>query len=235
MQQDKDFLRLETAKQILQAKRDIIYFASKLRTLDAHEATQETKVSPFPIHKEYIKRLLALANNTNLLAIYKSRQMLVTWSMCVIVLHDFLFNPGSYTGIISIKEEHAGKVVMRVKTLYDYMPAHWKAFLPEPVWYRAKKGIIVRGVLQHPNKKPESIVQAYPSGEEQVRMETFSTIYWDEVGAAPDIDARLTYGALKPTLDGGGRLIMSSTPPMNEQHFWHQLCSGEYLQGTHNG
>jgi hypothetical protein len=228
---NKQELRLEVAKQLDKAKNDIIYFASMLRTLDAHGDGEATKLAYFPIHKTYIAKMLDFATKCEKLAIYKSRQLLVTWSMCVVILWEFLFKAGSYIGIISKKEEDAGKVLMRVVCLYDYMPAHWKKFLPVPTWYKAKKGIIVRGVLSNPNGKPESIIQAYPSGESQVRMETFSLIYWDEVGFAPDIDARATYGALKPTIDGGGRLLMSSTPPMNEEHFWHQLCSGNYLQG----
>jgi hypothetical protein len=111
------------------------------------------------------------------------------------------------------------------------MPLHWRAVLPDPQWYRAKKGINVRVIVRHPNNKPTSIIQAYPSGDDQVRMETFSIIYWDEVGFAPDIDARKTYGALRPTIDNGGRLLMSSTPPIDENHFWHQLCEGTYLEG----
>lgn len=226
----RDEIRLETAKQLLRARDDIVYFASMLRTLDAH-GNGPSKLAYFPVEKEYIQKLLQLAQQTEKLAIYKSRQLMVTWCMCVIVLHEFLFKAGSYIGLISKKEEDAGKVLMRVVCLYDYMPLHWKKFLPAPTWYKAKKGIIVRGVLVNPNGKPESVIQAYPSGESQVRMETFSLIYWDEVGFAPDLDARATYGALKPTIDGGGRLLMSSTPPLNEEHFWHQLCSGNYLQG----
>lgn len=227
---NKNEARMEIAQQLYRAKHDIIYFASQLRTLDAH-GDGPTKLDYFPIYKEYVRKVLDLAWRSERLAIYKSRQLLITWSMCVVILHELIFNSGAYIGIISKKEEDAGKVLMRVVCLYDYMPLHWQKYLPQPTWYKAKKGIIVRGVVTHPNGKPVSVVQAYPSGEDQVRMETFSLIYWDEVGFAPDADARLTYGALKPTIDGGGRLLMASTPPMNEEHFWHQLCSGNYLQG----
>ena len=219
------------AEQLSKARDDILYFTSFIYTVDSH-GLGENKVCKFPLHKEYLRKLLVLAMSAQRLAIYKSRQLLVTWSMCVIILHELLFNPGAYIGIISKKEEDAGKVLNRVKTLYDYLPLHWRTALPFPQWYKAKKGINVRVVFNHANNKPASICQAYPSGEDQVRMETFSIIYWDEVGFAPDSDARLTYGALKPTIDGGGKLLMSSTPPPNEEHFWHSLCSGNYLQGT---
>lgn len=224
-------LRKEQAAQLLHAAEDILYFAENVRTFDSHGVGKD-KIAYFPVHKEYLKRLLVLAKQAKKLAVYKSRQLLVTWTMCVVIMHEVLFVPGSYVGIISKKEEDAGKVLGRIKNIYDYLPLHWKSALPIPQWYKAKKGIVVRMVIQHPNGQPESVIQAYPSGEDQVRMETFSLIYWDEVGFAPDIDARLTYGALKPTIDGGGRLLMSSTPPPNEEHFWHQLCSGNYLMGA---
>jgi len=223
--------RLEIAKQLVRAEEDILYFTQNVRTLDSHGVGKD-KIAFFPIHKDYLRRLLLLAKSCSKLAIYKSRQLLVTWTMCVLIMHEVLFVPGSYIGIISKKEEDAGKVLGRIKTIYDLLPLHWRAALPVPQWYKAKKGIVVRMVMQHPNGQPESIIQAYPSGEDQVRMETFSMIYWDEVGFCPDVDARLTYGALKPTIDGGGKLYLSSTPPPNEEHFFHQLCSGNYLQGT---
>lgn len=227
----KQEYRLEIAKQLYQASEDILYFAENVRTLDSH-GKGDKKIAYFPVWKEYLRRVLTYGKFAQKLAIYKSRQLMVTWAMCVVIMHEVLFIPGSYVGIISKKEEDAGKVLGRIKTIYELLPLHWRAALPIPIWYKAKKGIVVRMVLKHPNGQPESIIQAYPSGEDQVRMETFSLIYWDEVGFAPDADARLTYGALKPTIDGGGRLLMSSTPPPNEEHFWHQLCSGQYLQGT---
>lgn len=226
----KQEIREAIAKQLIAAEDDIIYFASQLYTVDSH-GKGDSKIAKLPLHKDYLVRMLRLAWKAHKLAIYKSRQLMVTWCMCVIILWEVFFIPGSLIGIISKKEEDAGKVLNRVKILYDYMPLHWKAALPVPIWYKAKKGINVRMVVNNTNGQPQSIIQAYPSGEDQVRMETFSLIYWDEVGFAADTDARLTYGALKPTVDGGGRLLMSSTPPPNEEHFWHLLCSGQYLQG----
>lgn len=225
----KDQARIEIARQLKQARDDILYFAGHCYTVDTHN--REETVSKFPIHKEYVRRLLTLAKGAEKLAIYKSRQMLVTWSMCVVVLHELLFTPGAYIGIISKKEEDAGKVIERIKLIYDHLPLHWRASLYAPMVYKGKKGIIVRWVQEHANGKPKSILQAYPSGEDQVRMETFSLIYWDEVGAAPDLDARRTYCALKPTIDGGGRLLMSGTPPVSDEHFWYQLVHGTYLEG----
>jgi len=226
----KNEIRVEIAKQLASARDDIYYFADHCYTVDTHNKVDV--VSKFPWQKRYVKELLRLATKCDKLAVYKSRQMMVTWTMCIVVLHELLFVPGANIGLISKKEEDAGKVVMRIKTIYDRLPLHWRVSLPTPQFYKGKKGIIVRWVMNHPNGQPDSVLAAFPSGEDQVRMETFSLIYWDEVGIAPDLDARGTYTALKPTLDGGGRLLMSSTPPKDENHFWYLVCSGQYFQGA---
>ena len=88
------------AEQLSKARDDILYFTSFIYTVDTH-ALGENKVCRFPLHKEYLRKLLVLAMSAQRLAIYKSRQLLVTWSMCVIILHELLFNPGAYIGIIS--------------------------------------------------------------------------------------------------------------------------------------
>lgn len=222
---DKKQVREFTAKQLFLARNNILYFAENVKTHDANTKL----ILPFPVHKKYIREVLKLASTAQRLAIYKSRQMMITWSMCIVILWELLFYPGTYVGLISKKEEDAGKVLERIKLIYENLPLHWRVALPTPKWYHAKKGIAVRMVLNHPNGKPVSAVQAYPSGEDQVRLETFSLVYWDEVGFCPDLDARRTYGGLKPTLNANGRLLMSSTPPLNEEHFWHQLCSGNLL------
>jgi hypothetical protein len=218
----------ETARQMLRAQEDIIQFASQVRTHDPHDPRQ--KIKYMPVNKEYIRRVLRLMVDHDRLAIYKSRQMLVTWCASVVCLREFLFIPGYTQAFISKREEDAGKIVMRCKLIYDYLPAHWKEYLPEPDTYRGKKGIIIKMVLHHPNG-PDSSIQAFPQGGDALRMEVFSRAYWDEVGFCDDADARVTYGALAPTLDGGGKLLMTSTPPRDAEHFWYQLVNGTYLAG----
>lgn len=221
-------LEEEIARQLVKASQDIVFFGGQVFTHDPHDKHQ--KIKALPIHKEYIRAVLTMMAEEYRLAFYKSRQMMVTWCASTVCLRDHLFIPGYTQAFISKREEDAGKIVMRCKLIYDYLPKHWKEYMPEPQYYRGKKGIIVKMVQPHVDG-PDSVIQAFPEGGDALRMEVFSRAYWDEVGFCDDVQARVTYGALSPTLDGGGKLLMTSTPPRDEEHFWYKLVSGQYLAG----
>ena len=224
----RDELRVEIAKQLLRAKLDPLYFFSKLKTLDQDETNIRKRVKPFPVHKPYLQNLIWLAQTEKRLAIYKARRMIVTWTACGVAAHELLFFPGSYTGLIAQKEEKAGKLIGRIKFYYDHLPSYWKIGLPKLQFYRAKKAIYVKVIATFANG-PESVLEAYPEGGDQLRADGYSLIYWDEVGYCDDQLARMTYAAAVPALGQTGRLILSSTPPRYPEHFWYSLVSGRYL------
>jgi hypothetical protein len=222
-------IRKLIAEDLLQAEKGILYFATQCKTLDEHEKNRARKVKYYPVHKEYIRPLLWKIHTSPRLVIYKSRQLLVTWSFCVDILHNALFGIGENIGIVSIKEETAGKVIGKIKFIYDHLPEHWRFGLPEIQTYRGKKGIIVKLTVLHSqySDEPDSIIQAAPKGSEQLVSETFSRIYWDEVKVMTSEDAELTYNHMLPTIEGGGRLGMSSTPPRDPEHFFNRLVTGK--------
>lgn len=228
-----DFSRNEAlqfiAEDLTEAGSDILRFADNIWTHDPHAIG--TKIVKLPLWKQYIPKLLTLAAIHPRLAIYKSRQMMVTWIICIVCLWEALFKAGSHIALISMKEEDAGKLIGRMKLMYEHLPAHWLLGLPETKYYRGKKGIILRMVVQHQGGEPESVIQAYPQNGNPGRSETLSLCYWDEVGECDDTEARNMYAALRPTLENGGRLIMSSTPPRSEEHFWEHFCAGKYFGG----
>lgn len=225
----REELRQIIAEQLTKAKVDPLYFFSRVKTLDTEEADPRLRVKQYPIHKAYLQNLIWLACKDRRLAVYKARRMIVTWTMCGVATHELLFQPGANIAFISKKEEDAGKLVGRVKFIYDHLPAYWKLGLPEPLYYRAKKAIYVKMVCQFPNGQPDAIMQAFPEGGDQLRMDGYTMIYWDEVGLIDDTMCRHTYAAAVPTLGSTGRFILSSTPPRYPDHFWYKLCSGEYL------
>jgi len=222
-------LREEIARQLLKAKTDPIYYFSRCKTIDVDEPDPTKRIKPYPIHKEYLQNLIWMAENERRLAIYKARQMIVSITMCGIASREVLFRPGSYTAFVSKKEEDAGKLVGRVKMYYDHLPSYWKLGLPVPQYYHAKKGIVIKIICKHPFGQPDSILQAYPEGGDQLRMDTYSLIYWDEVGLCDSDMCQMTYAAAVPALGRTGRLIMSSTPPRYAEHFWYRLISGRLL------
>ena len=216
------------AEQLYYAGEDILFFANFVKTHDSH--AQGERIQPFPVHKKYISKLLTLGSKLPRLAVYKSRQMLVTWIMCVVCLWEALFKPGSVIALISLKEEDAGKLIGRIKIIYDHLPEHWKVALPPVKFYKGKKGIILRMIVEHPQEEgPPSTIEAFPQNGNPGRGETLSLVYWDEVGECDDRECRNMYAALRPTLENGGRLIMSSTPPRDPEHFWEQFCTDQYF------
>ena len=217
------------AEELVEAGDDIVYFASRVKTHDSHAKGE--RILPFPIHKPYIQKLLRLAVEQPRLAVYKSRQMLVTWIMCIVCLWEVLFTPGSIVALISLNQEDAGKLLGRIKIIYENLPAHWMIALPDVRFYRGKKGVILRMVVKHSelNGGADSTIDAYAQNGNPGRGETITLAYWDEVGECGDQESRDMYAALRPTLENGGRLIMSSTPPRSEVHFWEVFCSGNYF------
>ena len=220
LQQAIDF----TAGELFRASVDWRFFLENCMTHDPH--AKENKVQPFPIHKRYIQELMKVLTTNWRVAIYKSRQMLVTWTIVAYTLRECLFIPGSYIAYISKKEEDAGKLIERAKFIYDRLPENWRKGLPKVGLYYAKKHVPVKMILSFSDGRPNSVIQAYPQGGDQVRMETFSHAYWDECGFCDNQEAYATYAALKPTVEGGGQIILCSTPPRDPEHWWEKFVTG---------
>lgn len=225
----KHQLRQIIAKQLKFARENSLYFFSKVKTFDEDEPDPLKRTKLYPVDKRYLQNLIYLSETEQRLAVYKARRMIVTWTMCGVAAKELLLQPGSHTAFVSKKEEDAGKLVGRVRFIYEHLPSYWRLGLPEVTPYRAKKGVTIKLVCKHPFDQPDSILEAYPEGGEQLVGEGFTLVYWDEVGKISNDLCELTYSAVVPALGQHGRLIMSSTPPMYPQHFWYRLVKGEYL------
>ena len=230
---ERQVLRQEIAKQLKRAQEDPLYFFSRVKTFDEDEPDYGKRVKDFPIHKKYLQNLIILGDQERRLAVYKARRMIVTWTFCAMATRELFLAPGSHTAFISKKEEDAGKLVGRVKFIYDHLPSYWKLGLPDPNYYRVKKGIIVKIICHHPHGQPDSILEAYPEGGEQLVGEGFSLVYWDEVAKMDNNMCEATFAAAVPAVGKYGRMILSSTPPRMPAHFWYRLVSGEYI-GSEN-
>ncbi len=228
---ERQAYREEIARQLKKAREDPLYFYTKVRTFDEDEPDYDKRVKPFPIDKKYIQNLIILGEREKRLAVYKARRMIVTWTFCALATKELFLAPGSHTAFISKKEEDAGKLVGRVRFIYEHLPSYWRLGLPEPNYYRVKKAIIVKIVCHHPNGQPDSILEAYPEGGEQLVGEGFSLVYWDEVGKIDNNMCEATFAAAVPAVGKHGRMILSSTPPRTPEHFWHRLIKGEYIGG----
>ena len=187
---DPEMAALEKEK----CRRDPIHWLENwVWTLDAHDSIEPVRRFP---KRDYLRRLTQIWQNEKLLLIPKSRQMMVSWLITALYLHDAQFNPGRFIFFQSKKEKDADSLVDRAKFIYNNQP--W--FLREP----AKQ---VYCELAFP--RINSVIRGIPQGGNQIRMHTASGIFMDEAAFMYEADEAFT--AAKPSIDGGGRITMASS------------------------
>jgi hypothetical protein len=204
-----EIMSLVSVKKLDLAKKDPYYFLTQLAyTLDEHDTTGNP-FKTFP-EKEYIRDLCDLFMTENLLVIEKSRQMMVSWVFMGLALWYTMFRTGCRTFIMSKKEKDADAMLDRIKIMYEHLPEEFKKECPadKPFTY-----------LQLKFSKQSSIIQGVPQGPDQVRQYTSSLIISDET--AFQERAEEAYVALKPSLVGGGKLVMISTT--NGRNFFYRV------------
>lgn len=199
---------LVSEKKVEKARKNPYYFLTQLcYTMDEHDTTG----NPFHLipDKEYIRDLCDLFQAENLLIIEKSRQMMVSWVCMGLALWYTMFGEGKRTFIMSKKEKDADAMLDRIKIMYERLPEEFHKAFPadKPFTY-----------LQLRFGKQSSIIQGVPQGPDQLRQYTSSLVIMDE--AAFQEQAENAFVALKPSLVGGGKLIMISTP--NGRNFFYR-------------
>ena len=187
------------------AKNDaVLFLRSFVFTVDEHD--EETPVKRFRVIEpiEYIARLWQDLPQNEHISINKSRQLMCSWLAVSLILWESLRKPGRLWGVVSKKEDDAAKLLgeTRLGFIYHYLP-EW---MQKEHKMRASE---VRVTFEHPGKAPVSQVMAIPQGSNQSRMHTFSGLVFDEA-AFQDGLGQTIVGA-KPTLHGGGKLILIST------------------------
>jgi len=163
-------------------------------TLDTHDKKCPKKWFP---DKEYIKRFVEVYQKEDLLLVPKSRQMMLTWICVSLFLHEAIFNNGRYLFMISKKEKDADDLVQkRIKYIYDQLP---KFMQPKVVFTFCNANF------------PDNncVIHGFPQGADQIRSQTASTVLVDEAAFQPEAES--TYEAIKPSIDGGGKIIMISS------------------------
>jgi hypothetical protein len=143
-----------------------------------------------------------------LFAMYKSRRMKITWLM--VFLHMWLgcFNEGAAIYFVSDKEEKSDDLVRRASFIYDH--------IPDDVMLKPKSKLSFC-YLEWPGLN--SFIMGVPQGADQLRQYGATAIYNDEVAFWDK--ARETYMACQPTIDGGGRVTLTSSP---KDGFFKELC-----------
>jgi hypothetical protein len=150
------------------------------------------------------------------LLVPKTRRMRVSW--WAVACHTWLaaFRPGSLVGFASRKKgetdsEGSSELVRRAKFILEHLPAE-----APPIKFTYQTGRI-----QFPDSGSEII--AIAQGPDQARQYTFTAYLADEMAFWEH--AAATYGALVPTLEGGGRFtgISSANPGFFKQLVFDEL------------
>jgi hypothetical protein len=162
------------------------------------EATGQIRRYP---DRAYAELLVRRWQSEPLLAVAKSRRMVVTWLFVACFYWLARFSPLAKIAFMARKlgkteTEGSAELVRRAHFIHRHLPP---TLPPCEVEYSI-------GLLRFPNG---SEIVALGEGEEQSRQHTFTGILADEVAFWEH--AYETYVALRPTIEGGGRLTLVSS------------------------
>lgn len=173
------------------------FLSEAVFTLDPTD--QQNPVKQYPFHKTYLKWIAEQMVEEPLLAIVKHRRMVITWTMCGVFLWDAIFFEGRFNAIVSKKEEDSDELVRRCKFIYESIP---RSVLPvKPTMHYKYTELTFPEI--------SSTIKGVAQGPDQLRQYTCSRVGGDEMGFWPH--ARQTFTAMKPTLEGGGKVTLIST------------------------
>lgn len=165
-------------------------------TMDQADRLEPIKRYP---HKEYLKYIVETMHSETLCAIVKHRRMVITWTLCGVFLHDAIFNEGRFNALMSKKEEDSDELVRRCKFIYENIPQDVLPVKPKMVYKYTQ--------LSFP--EIDSTIKGFAQGMDQLRQYTCSRIGADEIAFWPN--ALQSFVAMKPTIEGGGKITLVST------------------------
>jgi len=123
---------------------------------------------------------------------------------------DTLFHVGRHNALVSKKEVDADNLIERAKFIVDNIP---ETEIPKECLPKYKRTYTR---LEFPEIK--SLIQAFPSGSDQLRAYGFSGVCFDEAAFMDDCEE--AYSSTMPCIENGGRFTMISSPAKG---FFHKL------------
>jgi len=176
---------------------------------------------PFP-DLPYLRFLVDLYVKEDLIIVAKSRQMMMTWIGCALLLWQVMFNEAQKVIIQCLKEENANSHIQeKVNVLWQNLPTWLKTQKPA-------KCIKNHFTIMHEenNAGSDSVIKALQQGADAIRQFTASIIFSDEM--AFQDQAKDAYTTSMPTVMGRGKkrgkYIGVSTP--NHKNFFYRLWDG---------
>lgn len=177
---------------------------------NAQAGDDATATMPFTLWAAQAE-LVSAIRSERLLLILKARQLGISWLACAYALWLCLFRPGRLVLMFSIGQDESNEMLRRVSVMYHRLPDAVKAALP-------RKTNENKSELAWAN---ESRIESLPTTRNSGSSYTASLVILDEF--AKNQWATELYTAVKPTIDGGGAmLILSSAKGMG--NLFHEMC-----------
>jgi len=175
-------------------------------TRDAVDSENPVKLFP---NYDYIRFIVKMWEHENKLAIPKSRRMTMSWTFIALTVWDIVFHPGREWAFVSKKEDDSQELVSRAAFIFNKIPPALipKSLLPKIDGGRMKKS--PPELRLDFGDENHSYIRGFPMGADQLRQYTFSGVLGDETAFWPD--AENFYTGTKPTIDGGGKMILISS------------------------
>jgi hypothetical protein len=178
---------------------------AQVRTRDEHDPSIEAK--PFP-DKRYIREMVRLWCHHRMNIWEKSRQVMASWTLCALYLHDAQFGTNRLNFIQSKKEDDSDRLIQRCYFMWEHQEPALRELYPAEYTYCHLK-------FFRPGQKeglPSNEIFGIAQGGDVIRQHTGSALLIDEGAFQVDLEAAI--GAAQPMLKGGGRIdVVSSAEP----------------------
>jgi terminase large subunit-like protein len=155
-------------------------------------------VMPFQLWPEQ-RRVLTIIIINALTLILKARQLGLSWLVCAYALWLSLYRPGRVVLIFSKGQDEANEMLRRIKVMYHRLAPALRSALPALIKENTEEMEWANG----------SRIKSMPATKSSGRTYTASLVILDEFAFLQW--ASELYTALKPTIDGGGKLVILST------------------------
>lgn len=173
------------------------------------QVDSKNPIKLYPADKDYLRLFIKLWHRERMIAVPKSRRMVMSWTCIPLALWDCIFRKGKAWAFVSKKEEDSAELVERAEFVFNHIPPEMipRNMLPKISGGKMKKS---PPVLEFDfGNGDTSVIKGFPMGADQLRQFTFSGIFGDECAFWPD--AENFYTGAKPTTDGGGKMILVSS------------------------
>jgi hypothetical protein len=168
--------------------------------IDNAQPDEESGVAEMPFHLWPAQlELLGSVLSERLLLILKARQLGISWLVLAYALWLCLYRPGRLVLVFSIGQNEANEMLRRCHAMYWRLTPELRATLPTLIKDNTEEMAWSNG----------SRILSLPSRANAGSSYTASLAIMDEFAKNPR-DAQI-YTAVKPTIDGGGKLIILSS------------------------